>query len=1770
TGTTLGDPIEAQALLATYGRDRDEPLWLGSVKSNLGHTQAAAGVAGVIKMVEAMRHGVLPRTLHVDAPSPHVDWSAGSVELLTSERPWPVGDNPRRAGVSSFGISGTNAHVIIEEPPAVAAEESDSVLPAVPWVLSAKTAPALAEQARQLLAHVEQRPDLDACDIGYSLSSRPLFEHRAVVVGADRTELLQGLAGLVEGEPGRGVVQGRAESGGKTLFVFPGQGSQWIGMGARLLETSPVFAEKIRACAAALHEFVDWSLVDVLRGAQGEPELDRVDVVQPVLFAVMVSLAELWCSSGVRPDAVIGHSQGEIAAAHVAGALSLRDAARVVALRSKLLTAVAGAGGMVSLACDAERAKTLIEDSGHELDIAAVNGPAAVVVAGERAGLDELMSRCAADGVRARRIEVDYASHSAQVEAIRDDLNAALAGIEPHSAEIVFFSTVTGGPVDTETLGGEYWYRNIRNTVQFEAAVRAARDQGHRFFIESSPHPVLIAGIDDEGVVTVPTLGRGDGGQDRFLTSLGEAHVRGVRVDWSALFGPGRRRVPLPTYAFQHHHYWLRGSGVPADVKRFGLEDTGHALLGAVIEQPDSGELALTGRLSVQAQPWLADHAVAGTVLFPGTGLVELAIRAGDEVDCGVVEELMLRAPLVVPVGGVQVRVAVGEAEESGRRPVAVYSRGDADWVLHAEGELGPTTQAPDVADLSVWPPAGAETIDTTDAYERLADRGYEYGPTFRGLTAMSRRGEELFAEVTLPPDVEAAGFGLHPALFDAALHAAAVATGGAELALPFAWEGVSLHAAGATAVRTRIAPTGPNAVSMEFVDATGLPVLSVRSMTVRAVSPEQLRAAGPASDRLFEVAWLPASAGPFPAVSTASWDERQESTADAVVFELPRTADAVVAGVYAATHRALEVVQTWLSESRDGKLIVLTHKAVGLPGEDVVDLAGAAVWGLVRSAQNENPGRLVLVDTDAGLDAGAVLALDEPQLVSRDGKIHIPRLAAAPTEGVLELPAQPWRLGLTEKGTLENLTVEPFPAADAPLLPGQVRVEVRAAGMNFRDVLIALDMYPDKDAIPGGEGAGVVLEVGPGVTDVAVGDRVMGVLVGVGPRVVTDHRLIVAIPSDWSLTDAAAVTVAFMTAYYALVDLGRVRAGEALLVHAATGGVGMAAVHLARHLGLEVFATASPGKWQTLRRMGFDDSHIASSRTVEFEEKFLAGTSGRGIDVVLDSLAGEFVDASLRLLPRGGRFLEMGKTDVRDADAVAAAHPGVRYRAFDLFESGADRLKEILTELRRLFEAGVLRPLPVTTWDVRQAPAAYRFLSQARHTGKVVLTLPGSLADGTVLITGGTGMAGAIIARHLVAAHGVRDLLLVSRRGAEADGAAALIAELSALGANVRVVACDVADRAALAEVLAGVSLTGVVHAAGVLDDAVIGSLTPDRVDVVFRAKVDAAWNLHELTRDLELSMFVLFSSMAGTVGAPGQGNYAAANTFLDGLAAHRRALGLPGVSLAWGLWAQASAMTGHLGAADLARLGRGGLLPMATDEAVELFDQAVLAGRAHLVPARVDVAGLRSRRAGGVLPPLFARLVRGRTRRTVDGDRAASASKSALVQRLAGLPEPERDAVVLQLVRLNIATVLGHAAPDDVDPDRAFQDLGFDSLTAVELRNRLKSATGVTLSATVVFDYPTPKALTRHIRDSIAIDTAGPTPSADREEGEIRRLIASIPVGRLRQAGVLDTLMDLAGQDAGAATTAERAGKDLADMDLEDLLGVALGGHDNVQETD
>jgi polyketide synthase 12 len=1024
-----------------------------------------------------------------------------------------------------------------------------------------------------------------------------------------------------------------------------------------------------------------------------------------------------------------------------------------------------------------------------------------------------------------------------------------------------------------------------------------------------------------------------------------------------------------------------------------------------------------------------------------------------------------------------------------------------------------------------------AVPVSVDGLYARLADVGFDYGPLFQGLHAAWRLGDDVFAEVALPDGAAVAGFGIHPALFDAALHAGFLGRGeNSRAELPFSWSGVrlgrSLVTKGwATKARVRVGAVDRSAVRVDVVDEAGLPVVSVGALALRPVDPEQLKTATSGQSPLFRLGWIPVTetAPPVAArvVVLGGLATPGNRFADLVALEQALAAGAhapdvvlmaVENGVDAGTTEdlsphdvaaiarrvaadTLDLLQRWLANQAlaGTRLVVVTRGGVAV-GDEPAELAIATVWGLLRTAQSEHPGRFTLVDLDnheatSEPDWATLVALDEPQLAVRGGALLAPRLQRAASA----TPTGPWRLSIEQKGSLDDLAIVSSDA-DRQLGAQEVRLEVRAAGLNFRDVLIALGIYPG-DAPLGSEAAGVVLEVGSDVIDLAPGDRVLGLALDTfGPMAVTERQMVVPMPDTFTFAQAASIPVVFLTAYHALVDLAGVRPGERVLVHAAAGGVGMAAVQLARHLGAQVFATASRPKWDAVHALGVDAAHIASSRDLGFRDRFLGVTCGAGMDVVLDALAGEFIDATLDLLPRGGRFIEMGKADIRDPGVVASEHPGVRYRSFDLFEAGPQRIQQMLLEVVALFEQGALTHSPIRTWDVRRGPEAFRFLREGRNIGKVVLTMPAPLdPDGTVLITGGTGGLGALFARHLVQRHGMRNLLLVSRRGPDAAGVPALVAELAGLGSRVEVLACDVADRAQVAELLGSLQhpLTAVIHASGVLDDGVIDSMTPQQLNRVLRPKLDAAMHLHELTAGMQLSAFVLFSSVAALIGSPGQGNYAAANAFLDALAARRRSQGLPATSLAWGLWAEAAGMAGELGDAEIARLGRMGVGALSAELGLDLFDRALGLDEALLVPVRLELAALRVQSRSGMLPPMLRGLVGTQPRR-------AGSAEGSLGQRLAGVPRAEWEQVSVDLVRGQVAAVLGHASGDAVDPELAFKDLGFDSLAAVELRNRLNRATGLRLPTTLIFDHPTVAAIARLLVKEVGAAAPEPRPPA------------------------------------------------------------------------
>ncbi|MGW3176420.1 type I polyketide synthase, partial [Streptomyces sp. NPDC001153] len=1030
TGTRLGDPIEAQAILATYGQDRpeDEPLWLGSVKTNLGHTQAAGGAASMIKMIMAMRHGTLPTTLNVDEPSPNIRWESGNVRLLTESRPWVRGDRPRRAGVSAFGISGTNAHVILEEPPALkdaGTPVRDIPQPAarvLPLAVSAGSAPALRAQAERLLAFLADRPEAGLTDIGYSLATtRATLPHRAVVLADDRAGVERALRAVVGEHSAPGLFlnplgQG-ADTAGRLAFLFTGQGSQRLSMGRELCRTHPVFAKALQDAVGHLDLQLDLSLWDVLFAPEGSPEaelLHQTRYAQCALFAVEVALFRLVESWGVRPDYLAGHSVGELAAAHAAGVLSLEDAATLVAARGRLMQELPADGAMVALQATEDEVLPLLTD---RVSIAAINGPSSVVVSGEESTVLEIKAHFDGLGRKTKRLLVSHAFHSPLMEPMLAEFRRVAQIMTYRAPQIPVVSNVTGQLATTEQLcSPEYWVEHVREAVRFADGIRFLETAGVTRYLELGPDAVLSAmGQECVGGSTqatfVAALRRDRDEQRELLSALALLHTCGTPVDWAACYdGLDARRIPLPTYAFQRRRYWLSAPSSNGDPAGLGQTAASHPLLGSVLTLAEGGDgtggVVLTGRVSLRSHPWLADHVIAGVPLLPGTAFVELAVRAGDEVGCALVEELTLEAPLALPVtGGVALQVVIGSADADGRRTVGFFSRpedaSDEGWTRHATGVLAASAAQEATAEsfgMTQWPPSGAESVDITALYPDMAENGYGYGPVFRGLRAVWRRNGEVFAEVALDGDTasRAGAFGLHPALLDAALHATDFASpepvpDGTRL--PFAWTGVSLYSAGASAIRVRITATGTDSVSLSVADASGAPVARIDSFVLRPVDTGQLRAAHGGAATPLRVEWSSVTA---PAASGADgWSVLRLDGSDGDILDVVR----------AHTGRVLAHLQTWLADESgdDTRLAVVTRGAVAAAAGDTVDLGLAPVWGLVRAAQAEHPGRIVLVDADAGTDdrlLSSALATGEPELAVRGGEIRVPRLVRPAESG--------------------------------------------------------------------------------------------------------------------------------------------------------------------------------------------------------------------------------------------------------------------------------------------------------------------------------------------------------------------------------------------------------------------------------------------------------------------------------------------------------------------------------------------------------------------------------------------------------------------------------------------------------------------------------------------------------------------------------------------------------------------------------------------------
>jgi phthiocerol/phenolphthiocerol synthesis type-I polyketide synthase C len=1795
TGTALGDTIEANALgaILAEGRTPENRCLVGSVKTNIGHLEAAAGIAGLIKTALALHHREIPASLHFDQPNPHIPFERLALKVADTRTPWPRGARRAVAGVSSFGFGGTNAHVVMTEAPEVRAapsQDADGRVELLP--LSARSPEALSALAGRYERALQAGMSL--AELSYTAAAhRDHHDYRVAAVGRDATEMSESLADFRQGRSRPGLTAGRRRPGPGVVFVFSGQGSQWRRMGQQLHADEAIFRDALAECERAMRPHLDSSVIDALLAGDS---LDDIAVIQPAIFAMQVALATLWRSWGAEPAAVIGHSMGEVAAAHVAGALNLDDAARVICARARLLRGAAHGGAMISAELSRAEADEFIAGREGDIAVAASNSVRSTVLSGDSNVLSELMSEIRGRDRFCRWVDVDVASHSPRMNALRANLAAALTGLRPSAPTTPMYSTVTGEPIGGAMLDSGYWVENLCSQVRFSPAARQLFEQGHAVFLEVSPHPILLSALsedaDDLGraATLVSSMRRDQGGRDTVLASLGALYASGQSVAWDRLHPRGGRPVSAPTYPWQRERFWL---------------DT--AAPDTTSVQPAAGESPWRGPIRSSAQPntvlceidvgtgllpILSDHRVHGSVVVPGASLLELIVSGTARVfgkPRRMPRDVAFHRSLVLD--GAQSRTVqlILRGEPSGPASFELHgmdsaASGTPTWSLLASGAM--VTDEPN-GDTAPHSPEDiqnrcAEKISGTSFYRRLAQHGLEYGPAFTKVADVWRRDGEAIARLT-PGDAA----GIDAALLDGCFqvlaatlpasnghsHHTYLPVGVADLRVDqMSPDGVWCHA------RLRDG-SGSESHTVDgdvfLLDRTGKVLTAVRGLRLKRISdgaPTATRAG--VRDELFVPRWEAArlASSEQDSAETGSWlifgdGGTTTDTTRKLLEQRSQTCIVVEPGVDFARmgpnhyrldpaqpqhfrrllddlHAPLQgVVHLWgLMDSLDSarvigpttvlhlvqavtaapqsdspRLWLVTRSAQPVEADaDVVSVAQAPLWGMGRSIDHEHPELrcsrvdLPLEEQPEDLEplVDELLAnASDTDVAFRGRQRYVARLAPFVAESHTARPeaGSAYRMEYSRPGVLDDIDTRVV-ARHSPAF-GEIEIQVHATGLNFIDVMRALGVYPGQESGPtqvGVECSGVVTAVGADVHDVRIGDAVIALAAeGIGSYVTTPVSLVTRKPVQLSFEEAATVPIAYLTAYYALHEQARLRRGERVLIHSAAGGVGLAAVQVARWLNATVLATAgTPQKRDHLHRLGIE--HVFDSRSLGFADDVLAAT-GDGVDVVLNSLAGEAISHSLEALSPYGRFLEIGKTDIYGQGRLRLwqLRNNASYIVIDLAQLITDRPAYVGTMLRDIvahIEQGAFRPLPVRAFPVAKTATALRTLAQGRQIGKVVVSvhereqpaayqkqLPAQFGpDATYLITGGLGGIGLAVASWMVES-GAKHLVLVGRGPASEAGQRA-IEDLRSKGSEVVFARGDVTQADQLASVLDSISATmpplrGVVHAAGILDDGILARLDDRRLREVMAPKLEGAWNLHTLTRDAALDFFVLFSSAAALLGSPGQAHYAAGNAFLDALAWYRRAEGRPALSINWGPWAE----VGLVSRPEQQRnLSRHGMTPIPVADGVQTLSRLFRSSATQVAVLRWDAARWQS---SGSTPSLIADLL---------GARAVSDSPGRgdnLRDVVLRADAAERLRLLESYLREQAAGKLG-LAPSRVDVESPLHQLGVDSLVAVELRAQIERDLGIVVPVVRLLDGPSVTGLAGWLVERLSPATAEPEP--------------------------------------------------------------------------
>ncbi len=1715
TGTPLGDPIEAQALNSVFSNHRDRPLWIGSVKTNIGHVEGAAGIAGLIKMVLSLQHEALPKHLHFEKINPLINLEAVPIKIPLELTPWLKGSKPRLGGISSFGISGTNAHVIVEEAPAQASGiENQIERPLHILALSARSEPALREMAKQYQQYLPLSNE-KLTDTAFTANvGRAHFENRLTVIAQTKDELLSKL------QNENYQIKTAPANPPKIAFLFTGQGSQYANMGKQLYATQPVFKKTLDFCAKILNEYIDKPLLTILFDNESSQTLDQTGYTQPALFAFEYALTELWKSWGIIPNYVMGHSAGEYVAATVAGILSLEDGLKLIAARARLMQTLPAGGAMAALKMNLESVKQAINQCNADVEIGAINAPEQTVISGKEEEVNKILDFYKPQNIKMHRLHVSHASHSKLMDPMINDFLQVAQSITYHAPQIPFISNLTGKIVRSEILTAQYWADHIRSPVKFYESIQQLHKQDCEVFLEVGPHPVLMGlgaeCVPGDQITWLPSLRRDHDDWKTILESLAQLYLLGFQINWKDFDSPYQRnKVVLPTYPFQRTRHWA----IPARRKR--IEDKlEHPLLGRFTTLP-SEEKLFENELSLEAVPFLEDHQVFNKIIFPGAGFVEMALATARKIfNCEKVrlENFEILEPLSLSRENPSKLDLIATPIDGGKLSLKIYSLKDAHWINQAAGIVSPLAIPDEFIHLEPF----KGNFSVADLYDTFAIAGLEYGKQFQTIKEIALDKNEVKAELQTSEKINCL---FDPRLFDGCLQAlgATLITKG-ETYLPIGFDKISLFSPLENHCRMqgRLANLNENTISgdLEIFNLEGKVIAKVEGFHIRKTSRANLLHILGEEEEIkqleYQVSWVerPISSKTAKDESWLIISDRSE-LADHLSQRLkgvivspedafqnikkmealsgciylwenpdhPPTLESIYEDLNKGLKPALYLVKELLSLKKIPFLCFVTKGAQSVENFPVT-LSQTPFVGFFRTLIMEYPELKVCnLDLDPSMSSNnqiehILTELSqkgvESQVAFRKAR-YVPRFARfQESKDKLPIPsASAWRLDASTSGNMEDLH---FTTVESQIQPDEIAVEVHTAGVNFRDVLYAMGLIFGQAGLMGSECSGKIIAVGNKVTELKVGDEVIGFGSGCFANIYKGSAsLFVLKPSQLTPIEAASIPVVFGTAYQALYDLAKLKKGDKILIHAAAGGVGLASIQIAQLIGAEIYATAgSDEKRAYLNSLGV--SNVYHSRSLNFADQILKDTKGKGVDVVLNSLTGEgFIEKSISACAKNARFIEIGKRDIWTAEQMSQKRPDIQYFILALDETIVKRpleAKNLLQKVVEKFSNGSLKPIPITNFQITEALSAFQYLQKAKNIGKIVLTLPQKDLNidskGSYLITGGLGALGLKVAEWLVQ-KGAKHLVLIGRKAPS---------QMPELGVSTEVAQVDVADTSAINSLMQKFGtvwpeLKGIIHSAGLLDDGALISQDWTRFEKVFAPKIKGSWNLHEASINKPLDFFVLFSSMASSTGSAGQINYASANAFLDGLAAFRRQNNLPAISINWSSWAEIGLATGVVG-----RHQAEGVISLKPAQGIKAFEQALKHNKADIIISNFHWKTFLQR-----LSPSLIWISENFS------TTPATKKEASLLQQIQIAVPDERNEILSKCLQNLVRSVLGLSAEQAVNNDKGFFDSGMDSLMAITFRNKLQSEIGqiYTFPTTFAFDYPSITAIIRYFQDNI-----------------------------------------------------------------------------------